>query len=118
MTASLTIDTELDQPPVCVLYLSGELDYNTAPRLNQAIETARASGCRHLIADLTDLDFCSSSGITAFLAARKALHAQGGTLALAGLNARLDRIFRLTGLTRAFPIYPTAADARAAVPTT
>ncbi|MDH2426159.1 STAS domain-containing protein [Sphaerisporangium sp. TRM90804] len=102
---------------VRVLVLTGELDHGSAPRLQQALDEMYTDNCRHLIVDVTGLAFCDSTGISVFLGARRTLSVRDGSIALAGLNPRIERIFRLTGLARAFPTYPTAEDARAAIPT-
>jgi anti-sigma B factor antagonist len=99
--------------PVRTLVLTGELDHVSAPHLQRALEDAYAEKYHHLVIDVTGLEFCDSTGISAFLGARRALAAREGSVVLAGLNARIERIFRLTGLARAFPTYATADEARA-----
>ncbi|WP_248963266.1 STAS domain-containing protein [Sphaerisporangium perillae] len=101
--------------PVRILVLTGELDHGSAPHLQKVLEEAYAQQCRHLIIDVTGLAFCDSTGISVFLGARRALAAHGGSVALAGLNSRVQRTFRLTGVADAFPTYPTADEARAAI---
>jgi anti-sigma B factor antagonist len=101
---------------VRTLVITGELDHGSAPHLQRALEEAYAERCRHLVIDVTGLAFCDSTGISVFLGARHAMAAREGSVALAGLNARVERIFRLTGLASAFATYPTAAEARAALP--
>ncbi|WP_433240778.1 STAS domain-containing protein [Streptosporangium sp. CA-135522] len=98
---------------VPVVALSGDLDFTNAEQLRDDIHTILAPDHHDLVLDLTDLDFCDSTGIRIFLAIRKLLQERGGTVALTGLNSRLTRIFRLTGLVQAFIIQPTVADALA-----
>ncbi|GAA3819242.1 STAS domain-containing protein [Sphaerisporangium flaviroseum] len=101
--------------PVRTLVLTGELDHGSAPHLQRALEEAYAEQCHQLVIDVTGLSFCDSTGISVFLGARRALAARKGSVALAGLNSRIERIFRLTGLASAFSTYPTADEARAAI---
>ncbi|GGL07926.1 anti-sigma factor antagonist [Sphaerisporangium melleum] len=101
--------------PVRTLVLTGELDHGSAPHLRKALEAAYADQCRHLIIDVTGLAFCDSTGISVFLAARQTLAQRDGSVALAGLNARVQRTFRLTGVADAFATYSTADEARAAI---
>ncbi|MEU8267992.1 STAS domain-containing protein [Sphaerisporangium sp. NPDC049002] len=118
MNFTVHIDTGTgDSGPseVRTLVLTGELDHGSAPHLQRALEDAYAERCRHLVIDVTGLAFCDSTGISVFLGARRAMTAREGTVSLAGLNPRIERIFRLTGLARAFPTYATAEQARAAV---
>jgi anti-sigma B factor antagonist len=101
--------------PLRTLVLTGELDHGSAPHLQRALDEAYAAQCRHLVIDVTGLAFCDSTGIGVFLGARQALAPREGTVALAGLNERIERIFRLTGLAHAFSTYATADEARAAL---
>ncbi|MGW4642967.1 STAS domain-containing protein [Sphaerisporangium sp. NPDC004334] len=101
--------------PVRTLVLTGELDHGSVPHLQKVLDKAYADQCRHLIIDVTGLAFCDSTGISVFLGARRALAAREGSVALAGLNARVQRTFRLTGVADAFSTYPTADEARAAL---
>ncbi|GII61146.1 anti-sigma factor antagonist [Sphaerisporangium krabiense] len=102
--------------PVRTLVLTGELDHGSASALQRAFDEAYAAEARYLVIDLTGLTFCDSTGISVFLGARRALAAREGGVVLAGLNQRIERIFRLTGVARAFATYPTAEEARAALP--
>ncbi|GGO61411.1 STAS domain-containing protein [Nonomuraea cavernae] len=100
---------------VCVLSLTGELDYINAAELRSDIEGVLAPEHRNLVLDLSGLEFCDSTGIRVFLIFRKLMLERGGSIALAGLTSRLERIFRMTGLSQAFPLYPSADQATAAV---
>jgi anti-sigma B factor antagonist len=118
MNCTVHVDAgSADGRPLAVrtLVLTGELDHRSAPQLQRALEDAYAERCRHLIIDVTGLGFCDSTGISVFLGARRALASSQGNVTLAGLNQRIERIFRLTGLDQAFSTYPTADEARAAI---
>ncbi|WP_109524893.1 STAS domain-containing protein [Nocardia aurea] len=99
----------------CVLALTGELDYISAAQLRADMDGLLAPEHRHLVLDLSGLEFCDSTGIRLFLVLRKLILERGGTIALAGLTARLERVFRMTGLTQAFDLYPSADQATAAI---
>ena len=60
-----------------------------------------------LIIDLSQIEYISSTGLSAFLSAAKKIRAQGGTMALAGLNNRIRLVFEMSGFLRLFPIYAT-----------
>ncbi|WP_326824213.1 STAS domain-containing protein [Streptosporangium sp. NBC_01639] len=96
---------------VPVVALSGDLDFTNAERLRDDIRTVLAPDQRDLVLDLTALDFCDSTGIRIFLAIRTLLQERGGSVVLTGLNSRLSRIFRVTGLVQAFAVQPTVAEA-------
>ncbi|GAA4219345.1 anti-sigma B factor antagonist [Streptosporangium album] len=100
---------------VPVVALSGDLDFTNAEQLRADIRTVLTPDHRDLVLDLTALDFCDSTGIRIFLAIRTLLSERGGSVVLTGLNSRLNRIFRVTGLVQAFAVQPTAADAVASL---
>ncbi|NUW43780.1 STAS domain-containing protein [Nonomuraea rhodomycinica] len=99
----------------CVLALAGELDYISAAQLRADMESTLRPEHRHLVLDLSGLDFCDSTGIRLFLVFRKLILERGGSIALAGLTSRLERVFHMTGLSQAFNLYPDAEQARAAI---
>ncbi|WP_320066223.1 STAS domain-containing protein [Micromonospora sp. RTGN7] len=82
---------------VC-LRLAGELDVSTAPELIEALDRLAEEGERHLLVDLTDLTFCDSTGIAAFVRGDNRAAARGGWLRLTGASGRVERVLRVTGL--------------------
>ncbi|MEU8674879.1 STAS domain-containing protein [Streptomyces sp. NPDC048560] len=94
-----------------VLEIAGDLDHATAPELRQAVDRLTVAGGQLLVLDLAGLEFCDSSGITAFLAARNLAMEQGGDMALAAVPANTARILRIVGLDRVFTLRagPSAA---------
>lgn len=113
MTAAVVL-TPVSAPVadhLLVVALVGALDYTNADRLRQDLEAALGEGHRELVLDLGGLDFCDSTGIRILLSVRKLLQERGGGVTLASLNARLSRIFRLTGLIRAFAVEPGLEEA-------
>jgi anti-sigma B factor antagonist len=104
-------DDLLELEEMSLLALTGELDYTNAERLQHDLQEAIGPGARDLVIDLSDLSFCDSTGIQVFLAVRKITQDRGGSIALTGLQPRLERLFHLTGLASAFGIQPTVTDA-------
>ncbi|EFL36631.1 predicted protein [Streptomyces viridochromogenes DSM 40736] len=56
--------------------------------------------------DLSGLEFCDSSGITVFPAARQRALDAGADVALAAVPANLLRVLTLVGLDRVFTLLP------------
>ncbi|SDD49654.1 STAS domain-containing protein [Streptomyces prasinopilosus] len=94
-----------------VLEITGDLDHATAPGLRRAVNRLTLTGGHLLVLDLTGLEFCDSSGITAFLAARNLAVEQGGDMALAAVPADTARILRIAGLDRVFTLHPDTSTA-------
>ncbi|MEU9509956.1 STAS domain-containing protein [Micromonospora sp. NPDC048170] len=80
------------------LRLAGELDLSSAPELNAAIDRLVDGGERRLLVDLTELTFCDSTGIAAFVRGDNRVAADGGWLRVTGASGRVDRVLQVTGL--------------------
>ncbi|MFJ6722627.1 MULTISPECIES: STAS domain-containing protein [unclassified Streptomyces] len=91
--------------------VAGELDIATAPRLRVQALALIEQGHRHLILDLAAVTFCDSSGFNALVGIFRCAKAVEGTLVLAAVPDRLERLLDLTGLSALLPAHPTAAHA-------
>ncbi|MGC5019997.1 STAS domain-containing protein [Micromonospora sp. DT47] len=92
------------------LRLVGELDMSTAGELNAEIDRLAAAGERQLLLDLTDLSFCDSTGIAAFVRGDNLVAADGGWLRLTGATGRVDRVLQVTGLADVLIYQPDTSD--------
>ncbi|MFD9390794.1 STAS domain-containing protein [Streptomyces sp. NPDC060000] len=95
-----------------VVEILGDLDYAHAGRLRELLPTLTLQPGQRLILDLTDMEFCDSSGITALIAAHHHALAAHADIALAGVPANTRRVLRIVGLDQIFPLHP---DSEAAV---
>jgi anti-sigma B factor antagonist len=101
----------------CVMSVSGELDYHTAPRLRVGLEEVPLDHGVRLIIDLSRLTYCDSTGISILVSAHHRARASGATLVLAGMNADITRVFRVIGLDQIFTSYDTVDAASRALRT-
>jgi anti-anti-sigma factor len=86
---------------VAVLALRGRLDTLAAAELEKRIPDLVRDE-RNLLIDLTGLEYISSSGLRAFLAARKTAKESGARMVLCGPGPEVMRIFDLAGFTSYF----------------
>jgi anti-sigma B factor antagonist len=93
---------------------AAEVDVYTAPVLRQAIVEQVDNGVKHLLINLTRVEYLDSTGLGILIGGVKRLKEQGGSLRLVGPSARITRIFEITGLNRIFDVYPTEQAALAA----
>lgn len=96
---------------VAVLHLSGELDANTATKLHSTLAILIERPVPRIVVDLTDLKFCDSSGLSAFITCKQVITERGGWLSFAGANPFLVRLLETVGLSRYFAIFPTIDEA-------
>lgn len=86
-----------------VLRVSGDIDTDTAPVLEDALKQAAADQPHAVVVDLSGLTFGDSATLNALLQAHHRLPA----LVIAGpLNAALQRLFTLAGLDAFFTMTP------------
>ena len=64
------------------LELHGELDIGTAPKLDEAVESALDEGCREVVLDLGGTTFMDSTGLNALIRAARAVDARRGRMAV------------------------------------
>lgn len=89
-----------------VLRIAGELDYSTAAELRQVVTGLTLGPDRPLVLDLGHLDFCDSSGITAFIVARNHATAAQARITLVNVPAPVLRVLHVTGLDQVFTLEP------------
>jgi anti-sigma B factor antagonist len=82
-----------------VLVVTGELDLGSAGLLSQAFKSLADSGTKLVIADLRELEFIDSTGISLLVKAHRAAERDGTTFAVAGAKPQVTRLLSLTGLT-------------------
>lgn len=89
-----------------VLTVAGELDFATADDLRDVVTGLALAPGQRLVLDLGRLDFCDSSGITAFIVARNHATAARADIALVAVPGSVLRILRVTGLDQVFAVVP------------
>jgi len=99
---------------VAVLRLSGELDAGTATKLHATLADLLERPVPKIVVDLSDLKFCDSVGLSAFITSKQVITARGGWLSFAGANPFLMSLMETVGLSRYFAIFPEVDDAIAA----
>lgn len=84
-----------DHVGVHVLRLHGELDLVSADGVQQAILALAGST---VVADLSDLEFIDSAGLSALLRARRSIETTGNRLEIRGARGATRRVFEAAGL--------------------
>ncbi|GAB4570344.1 MAG: STAS domain-containing protein [Anaerolineae bacterium] len=97
---------------VTVVAPSGRVDHNTAPQLEEALNGLLEAGQFNIVVDLSGVEYISSAGLRALVAARKAARRWNrGDLKLTGVGDQIRRTFDLVGFTEVFEIYEDLVDA-------
>lgn len=108
MDLSLSTRTEGDRT---VVEVGGEIDVYTAPRLREQLVELVDAGSYHIVVDMERVDFLDSTGLGVLVGGLKRVRAKDGSLRLVCTQERILKIFRITGLTKVFPIHDSVAAA-------
>jgi anti-sigma B factor antagonist len=112
MHVELTV-TSRQEGARTVISVSGEVDVYTAPSLRERLNELVASGHYDLVVDLEGVDFLDSTGLGVLVGGLKRVRSHDGTLGLVCSQEKILKVFRITGLTKVFPIHPTLDEALA-----
>jgi anti-sigma B factor antagonist len=97
-----------------VLVLSGRLVLGRElEQIDTTVQSLLALGDRRFILDATALEYMDSAAIGALVSSLSKVKKAGGELRLAGANARILRVFSITGVDRLIPSFATVAEAAA-----
>jgi len=102
--AGLDIDLE-SVGSFSLINLSGEVDVYSAPKLREAIKELVDEGSYNIVVDLEKVAFLDSTGLGVLVGGLKRVKHQDGELGIICNQEKILRIFRITGLTKVFPIY-------------
>jgi len=104
---------ELD-PRTTVISIQGDLDLSTAPQLKWTLVDSLEAGHSQLVVDLSRSTFMDSTALGVLIGVNRSLDV-GARLAIVCSQANVLKIFELSGMDRAFAIFPTLGDALAHV---
>ena len=94
-----------------IVALHGDLDMATAPDLREDLLSRLSPDTRVLIIDLSGVSFCDAAGLAILVGTLRRATMLGITLRLAAPGPMTAKMLSITGLDRAFAVFPTLADA-------
>ncbi len=97
---------------VWLIGVNGRLDQALNPKLEETLNELLDNGHYHLVVDLTHTTYINSGGLRCLVSAWRRAKASQGSLALCGLNDRLQEIFAMVGFDKVFEIHEGCAEAR------
>jgi anti-sigma B factor antagonist len=104
-------DTVIGSVPVVAA--PAEIDITNADGLRSALLRAAAAGPGTLVVDMTQTQFCDSSGLHALVAAHKSARAEGHEVLLVIPGAAVLRVFAITGMDKVIPNFASLDEALA-----
>lgn len=96
---------------VHVLTVAGEIDHDTAPPLQRALDLSHLGTPPRVVVDMRQVTFMDSAGINLLVAAHQATTQAGGWLRLASAQDSVLRTLHIVELDTIINCYPTLRDA-------
>ena len=78
---------------------------------NELTLLLKAEGSTKLIVDLSEVETCDSSGLSAILVANRIVHSIGGKIRLAAPSDKVYSLIKITQLDRVLPVCGTVNEA-------
>lgn len=105
--ATFEVQTEELEGGIRAFTVRGELDMNTAPELEGAMETALSDDGAAIMLDLSDCEFIDSTGIALIVRAWQRLEGDGGggRFVLCCINHQVRRLLQITGVESSISLY-------------
>jgi anti-anti-sigma factor len=113
---AVRVSKAFDGPrPVIILAVDGTVDSSTSDEFENHFERCIGESPSHLVLDLSNLIYISSSGWGIIIKYMQRLQETGAALALAGMNSIILKIYRDLGFEPLIPQYVTLGRALAAI---
>jgi anti-sigma B factor antagonist len=100
---------------IWLVSVSGRLDQNLNPQLDQTLTGLIEADHNDIIVDLSRTDYINSGGLRCLVSAWRKARQKEGNVWLCGLNSRLEEIFSIVGFDKLFQIYSTLDEARSVI---
>ena len=82
-----------------VIRIGSELDHHQVDQIRQKADNLiERGGIQNIIFDFTEVQFMDSAGIGMLTGRYKKVHYMGGRIYVAGVEATVDRIFKMSGI--------------------
>ena len=88
-----------------------KLDAAISPELKGEFLVVCKPQLKELVIDLTEVEFCDSSGLSALLIAERKMRERGGVVKLVGVHKKVLSLIKISHLDRAFQMFDTVAKA-------
>jgi anti-sigma B factor antagonist len=95
-----------------LITITGRVDSYTSPIIDKAIKALFTDGRFHMVIDMKDVAYISSSGMLVFVNAQKFCHRQDrGEIVFANVSDNILSNFKLAGFDKFFKFYNNTASA-------
>lgn len=96
-----------------VVTVRGNLDIDSATVFATTLDQVLDQSQPRIVVDLSGVEFCDSTGLSAFVVGHNRARRAGGWVRLAAPSDWMGRLLQTVGLAGQIPVYPTVAEALA-----
>ena len=89
---------------ITIFAIKGRLDTSNYETASKEIDKRIAEGEKLFIADLSEMDYISSSGLRVFLSVLKKLKSEGGNIVLCCIQPKIKEVFEISGFNSLFTL--------------
>jgi anti-anti-sigma factor len=107
----MKFDIKTKEPAVIFKLKERKLDASVSPELKAEFLVICKSQPKLLVIDLSDVEFCDSSGLSALLIADRKIKESGGGVKLVGLQKKVISMLKISQLDRSFQIFDSVSKA-------
>ena len=113
MPEQFEVNTEVVEAGIHRISVRGELDLETAPRLEEALTAARSGEGISVLIDLSGCEFIDSSGVSLIVGCWRDLEQKGGEerLVLCCPKNQVKRLLKITGVEGSISIHDEIEEA-------
>ncbi len=94
--------------------LAGRMDIEGAAAVDMKLNVL-AGAANKLVLDLSGVSFLASMGLRTIMVCARAQASKGRKMAIGGAQPNVEKVLRSSGVDEIVPLYPTAAEAVAAL---
>lgn len=94
---NLVVHEKIEKENQITVMVEGEVDVYTAPKLREKL-LPLCDGKNQIKVNLAHVNYIDSTGLGVLIGAYKAQRQTAGKLIISGMNSRLSRLFKITGL--------------------
>ncbi|MBW7889277.1 MAG: STAS domain-containing protein [Bacteroidetes bacterium] len=107
----MKFDVTINGPHTVLKLKERKLDMSISPELKGEFILLCRPPLKSLIVDLTDVEFCDSSGLGALLIADRQMRQHSGSVKLVGVHKKVLSLLKISQLDKVFAVYDSVEKA-------
>ncbi len=107
---TLNIRVEQTKPGLVTLFPVGNIDSDTAPKLDQEVTRLLAEPIKTLVLDMEGVPFLSSAGVGTIAKTKSVLNRKGADMAMINLQPQIKKVFEIIRMLPTFNVFESVQE--------